>query len=377
MKDNRLAKWARLITLAIILIYVTYEAYMHQILGGGKAPSVHALCPFGGLESLYSVLFGGSLLQKIYSGTLILFGITVIVAILFRRSFCGLLCPFGALQEFFGKIGTFLFKKRPLIPEKIDKPLRFLKYLILGLTVYMAWYTGGLWMSPYDPYVAYGHITNVADSISEDPLAIIGFILLAVSLLGSIIYDRFFCKYLCPMGALYGIIGKLSFTKVVRNPNVCINCNACTKACPVNIKVATEEKITSAECINCNECVLACPKKGALEVKTGKLSIKPLYVLILVIVLFFGSVFIADQLGFMQVKPEPLKAGVTLSILEIKGYYTIEETAKATGWSLEETYKLLGIPETVPKNTKMKEISSLVPGFSFDAAKAKASQEKP
>lgn len=377
MKDNRLAKWARLGTLAVLLIYVTYEAYMHQILGGGKAPSVHALCPFGGLESLYAVLFSGTFLQKIYAGTLVLFGITIILAIIFRRSFCGLLCPFGALQEFFGKIGNLLFKKRPVLPEKLDGPLRYLKYFILALTVYMAWYTGGLWMSPYDPYVAFGHISKVAETISEEPAAIFGFALLALSLIGSIIYDRFFCKYLCPMGALYGIVGKISPTKIVRNPEVCINCNACTKACPVNINVAEETKVTSAECINCNDCVLVCPKKGALDVKLGKKSINPLFLLVIVIVLFFGSVFVADQLGLMNVMPTPIKQGETVSILEIKGYFTIEETSKATGWTLEETYKLLEIPETVPKTTKMKEISALVPGFSFDAAKEKANKEKP
>lgn len=377
MKENRFAKWARLGTLAVILIYVTYEAYMHQVLGGAKAPSVHALCPFGALESLYAVLFSGAFIQKIFAGTLVLFVITVVIALLFRRSFCGLLCPFGALQEFFGKIGNLLFKKRPTVPDIIDKPLRYLKYLILALTVYMAWYTGGLWMSPYDPYVAYGHITNVASTISEDPAAIFGFVLLGVSLLGSIIYDRFFCKYLCPMGAFYGILGKVSPTKVVRNVDTCVNCNACTKSCPVNIDVAKQVKVTSAECINCNECVAACPVKGALEVKTSKWTLKPLHMLIIVVVLFFGSIFVVDQLGYYTVKQEMPKAGTTISILEVKGFYTIEETAKATGWGLEDTYKILGIPESVPKTTKMKEISALVPEFSFDAAKTRAAEMKP
>ena len=369
---NKFAKWARLATLAAILIYVTYESYLHQVLGGGKAPSAHALCPFGALESLYATIFTGAFIEKIFAGTLIIFIITVVIALLFRRSFCGLLCPFGALQEFFGKIGKLIFKIRPTIPASIDKPLRYLKYILLALTVYMAWYTGGLWMAPYDPYVAYGHITNVVSAISEDPAAIVGFVLLGVSLLGSIVYDRFFCKYLCPMGAFYSIVGKVSPTKVVRNVDVCIDCKACTKICPVNIDVAKEVKVTTAECINCNECVLACSVKGALEVKTAKWTLKPLHILVIVVVLFFGSIFVADQLGYYKVIKEMPKAGVTISILEIKGYFTIEETAKSTGWSLAETYTLLGIPETVPKTTKMKEISALVPGYNFDASKEKA-----
>ena len=94
-----LVRGLRIIILLGLLFYVTYEGYMHQVLGGGKAPSVHALCPFGALESLYT----------------------------FGRSFCGVLCPFSALQELFGKIGRKVFKKQFIIPAYIDKPLHYLK----------------------------------------------------------------------------------------------------------------------------------------------------------------------------------------------------------------------------------------------------------
>ncbi len=94
-----------MIVLVGLLAWVTFESYMHQILGGGKAPSIHALYPFGALESLYALLFMGSFVKKIYSGTVILLVLTVVLAFLFRRSFCGLLCPFGTLQELFAKLG--------------------------------------------------------------------------------------------------------------------------------------------------------------------------------------------------------------------------------------------------------------------------------
>lgn len=126
MKNNKLLKTIRYILLAVFLIFITIEAYLHQLLGGGKAPSIHALCPYGALESLYSLIFGGSFIQKIFSGTLILLILTMLIALIFRRSFCGLICPFGALQEFFGIIGKKLFKKRFIVPQNIDKPLRYL-----------------------------------------------------------------------------------------------------------------------------------------------------------------------------------------------------------------------------------------------------------
>ncbi|PHJ38717.1 4Fe-4S ferredoxin [Desulforamulus profundi] len=372
MNWNKASKWLRLLTLLGLLAFVTYASYMHQLLGGRKAPSIHALCPFGALESLYTLLFMGSFIKKIYLGTFVLLILTVVLAILFRRSFCGLLCPFGSLQEAFSLLGRKIFKKRFIVPQKIDKPLRYLKYVILLLTVAMAWYYGKLWMAPYDPYSAYSHIWTVSESIKEDPHAIVGFILLAVTLLGSFLYDRFFCKYLCPVGAFYGIIGKISPTRVERNDNLCIHCKACNKACPVNIDIAKAVKVTSAECINCNECVLACSKTGALEVKTARKAFHPIAMLLIVVGLFFSTILIAQATGNFQTIPSALKEGQIVPISEVKGYYTIEETAIATGFSLKEVYEKLGIPENVSKNTKMKEISNEVPGYNFDEAKAKA-----
>ena len=372
MNWKKISKWLRIIVLLGLLAYVTYESYMHQVLGGGKAASVHALCPLGALESLYTLLFMGSFIQKIYSGTVVLLVLTIVLAIIFRRSFCGLLCPFGTLQELFGRIGHKIFKKRFVIPQKIDQPLRYLKYVLLLLSVGMAWYFGTLWMAPFDPYSAYSHISAFSDSIKEDPLVIIGFILLVITILGSFLYDRFFCKYLCPVGAFYGIIGKISPTRVERNDNLCTHCKVCNKACPVNIDVEKATKITSAECINCNECVLACPKKGALEVKIVKKVIHPVVMLALVVVLFFGTILIAQATGNYQIMPSELKEGQVVQISEIKGYYTIEEAAVATGLSLKEIYEKLGIPENVSKNTQMKQISNVVESFDLDEAKAKA-----
>ncbi len=376
MAKNKIAKWSRLLTLVAILAFVTYEAYLHQVLGGGKAPSVHALCPYGALESLYNIFFLGGFIQKIYSGTVVLLLVTLVIALVFRRSFCGLLCPFGALQELFARIGLKIFKRRLIIPAVIDQPLRYLKYLILALTIGMAWFYGSLWMAPYDPYSAYSHLSNAAADLAEEPLAIFGYLILLLTVIGSLLYDRFFCKYLCPMGAFYGIIGKYSLTKVERNESLCISCKQCNKACPVNIDVAQAKQITTMECINCNECVLSCPVKDALTVKTAKNTISPLVMLVVVVGFFFGTILLAQATGNFELLPEKLKEGQTISITEVKGYYTIQETAKAVGLELKDTYQLLGIPEQVPASTKMKEISKLVSGYEFDVAKEKAGEQE-
>jgi ferredoxin len=373
MKRMNPSRIARYVILAAILTYITYESYMHVILGGAKVPSVHALCPYGALESMYALLTTGVFIKKIYEGTLILLAVTVVLAVLFRRSFCGFICPFGALQEFFAKIGQRMLGRRHVMPSSIDGPLRYLKYFILPLTAFMAWYTGELWMSSYDPYSAYAHISDISGAIAEDPVAVVGYIMLAVTLVGSFVYDRFFCKYICPAGAFYGIIGKLSTTRVVRNEDMCIHCKACDKSCPVNIKVESFKSVTSMECINCNECVNACPKAGTLEVMSFNKKMTPMAILLAVTVIFFGTIGIAQVTGAYKVTQtsaeDIAKTGTILEKSELKGSYTIEDSAKLRNITLDEMYEDLGIPNTVPKETMLKNISDMVPEFDLDVYK--------
>ncbi len=117
-------------------------------------------------------------------------------------------------------------------------------------------------MRPYDPWVACAHLT--ADDLLTTYL--VGFVVLVVSLAGSLVYERFFCKYLCPAGALLGLLSRVSFLNIRRDAAACIDCGRCDKACMMNVEVATADVVTSSECISCNECVNVCPVPGALKV---------------------------------------------------------------------------------------------------------------
>lgn len=367
--NTKYVKYLRLLLLGFFLIMVTRESYLHQILGGGVAPSIHALCPYGALETIYSLVFTGTFIQKIYSGTMIFLFITLLLGLIFRRSFCGLICPFGALQEFFAIIGKKIFHKRFVIPSIIDKPFRYLKYVVLIITIYFAWRTAGLWIDPYDPWAAYGHISSGFKNLIAEYL--VGTIILFVTLVGSMLYDRFFCKYICPMGAVYGIISKISPSKIVRNKDVCVNCGICSKNCPMNINVDKIDNVTSAECISCQNCLIECPQKGALEYRTFKNSLKPLTVVILVVALFFTGVFISKATGIFQVLPPKITQTSNINVDEIKGYMTIKDVSIGTKIELKEIYTKLGIPSTVSPDTKMKDVKNFVPGFEVEIAREK------
>lgn len=171
------------------------------------------------------------------------------------------------------------------------------------------------------------------------------------------------------MGALYGIIGKISPYKVSRDENTCINCNLCTNNCPVNIDVAHSKEVTTAECISCQSCVLSCPKAGALELKEGKKRIKPIVAIVLVLILFFVPIFVSRAFGVYNVLPSKFSANQTIKIEEVKGYMTIKDVSVYSKIDIREAYEKLKIPKNVPEDTKMKDIKSVAPEYDFDKVK--------
>ena len=388
---SRIIRW---VTLGSLLVFVLAATMLHTL--GYVAPSIHAICPYGGLESMLSLVAVGTFLKRIVIGTFVLFGSTMLLSLAMRRSFCGQICALGALQEFFGKIGQKLFHKRLTVPKKLDGVLRYLKFVVLAVTVAMAWITGELWITPYDPFNALGHL---ADFNALTTSYLIGFIVLIISLLGSVVYDRFFCKYLCPAGALYGAVGKASPYAVRVDENTCIQCGKCNRACPMNVDVmnAKNGRVTSMECINCNECVAACPVQGAIH--TGfskKAKIHPILATVLALALFFVPMGIASLTGDMQLLPnkyvglpwgtatsgegngggegEESHAEEALPAAEmeeeeyetingyapsdLRGSYTLEQAAGLLNLSLDELYSRLGLVADIPSSTSLSDAAA-------------------
>jgi polyferredoxin len=265
----------RLIVQIFFFALIALIAVNHGLEEAGKAipvlssASLHAICPFGGVVSVYQLITTGTYVRKVHSASFILMWIVFVVTLFLGPVFCGWVCPFGSIQEWFGKLGKKIFKRRfnRLIPYKVDRILRYLRYLMLGWVVYMTAVTGTLVFADIDPYFALFNFWT-----SE--VAIGGVIILIAVLVLSLLVERPFCKYACPYGAVLGVFNLFRIFKIRRNPSTCINCKACDRTCPMNIPVSTSGAVRHHQCITCLKCTSeqACPVGKTVELTTRKLE---------------------------------------------------------------------------------------------------------
>lgn len=263
---------------AVLCLWIGVEFYLFVRWGQSsgsvpfveRPPGAEGFLPISALISLKYWIQTGIINNVHPSGLFILIAI-IVVSILAKKAFCSWLCPIGTLSESLWMLGQKLFGKNITLYRWLDYPLRSLKYLLLFFFAFSIWQMdvpslAGFIYSPYNKMADVKMFQFFADIT---PFALWT---IAALMVLSIVVKNFWCRFLCPYGALLGITSWFSPLKITRNAANCIDCELCTEACPSNINVHTAGRVWSDECTGCLKCVAVCPVKFALEMKAAKRS---------------------------------------------------------------------------------------------------------
>ncbi|MGL5125248.1 MAG: 4Fe-4S binding protein, partial [Fusobacteriaceae bacterium] len=162
--------------------------------------------------------------------------------------------------------------------------------------------------------------------------------------------------YICPLGAVYSILGKFSFLKINRDKETCVNCKKCTKVCPAAIDVAQVDKVKPVDCYSCMKCVAICPTKpGSLSTNLSSAVVPTVKLAGAALGIFVGIIMVTKALGFFETMPNSMDAILKNNPANIRGWMTYEQIIQEFKLEEKELYKNLGFTETeLPLNTPIK-----------------------
>ena len=241
--------------------------------------AVEGFLPISGLLGLRQWLATGQWDHVHPAGLTILLA-ALAMAFLFRKGFCAYVCPVGFLSSLLEKAGRRIgLAKVP--PRKLDLALTSVKYLGLfgfGYSVFLGMDLRSVQAFLTAPY----NLTADARMLAffADPSAL-SLTIIGVLALLCLAVRNFWCRYLCPYGALLGLFSWLGPTAVTRDESACIQCGKCARGCPAGIPVDRKSAVRTPECIGCAECVGNCPAPGCLTVKAAGRVRLPWYALAL------------------------------------------------------------------------------------------------
>jgi polyferredoxin len=273
---------------------------------GGRAPSLakplspEGFLPIGSLMS-FKLWATTGVIDTVHPAGLMLFTAALALSLLLKKSFCGWVCPVGTLSELLGAAGRRVAGRLLTPPRWLDVPLRSLKYILLSFFLWIVvvkmpaagireWLLADYW--------------KIADlrmlGFFRRPTALAAGVLVALAAL-SLVTRNFWCRYLCPYGALLGLLSVGAAVKVQRDEQRCTHCHRCTKSCPALLPVERLGRVRSPECLGCLTCVSRCPAPGALDAAVpGRRTVPPALYAALVAAVFWGIIAAARITGHWE-----------------------------------------------------------------------------
>lgn len=282
----------------------------------GRPEAPAGLLPVGHFTSFFGMVRGGGWDTLLPAGLIIIIG-ALATSVLFKRGFCGWICPLGTLWEGFAQAGRGLMRKNIRVPRWLDYAGRGFRYLIAALIVFML-----LAVVPVAEAVAFRSLPYmwVADiktiSIMIEPTYLL--VMLFAGAL-SLLFGPVWCRYLCPVGGIYSAVGELSPCKVSRDTETCIHCFRCNNVCHAFVPIETSKTVNDTECDGCMECVKVCPVESCLQAKAaGRTVIAPWVWPILVVGLWLAIYGVAYVTGNWRspIPPDAFRAAVQSGVLE-------------------------------------------------------------
>ncbi len=235
-----------------------------------SCPAASGACPLGALQNALSATS--------HRAPYYMFGIIALYGLIFGRWICGFLCPFGFIQELLHKIPTPKLKK-----NRVTRVLSYFKYVVLVFFVGILPLAYAFRDFPLPGFCKYicpagtleGAMGLLSNKVNEGYFRMLGplftwkFLLMVSILVACVFIFRAFCRFLCPLGALYGFFNRIALVGVKVVPHQCTNCGLCIGKCKMDTR-----RVGDHECIQCGECISACPT-GAITWKGGKFFLAP------------------------------------------------------------------------------------------------------
>ncbi len=273
-----LAGWRKVVqsAFALFCLYAGYRFFLFFLWATGQTeiqvsrpPSVEGFLPISALLSLKRLFLTGEY-DMVHPAGLTIFMAALLIGFLLRKGFCGWICPVGFASNLADEASR-RFKQLRRLPVWLEYPMLSLKYILLFLFLYLI-----LWRMDLAQIEAF--LKTPYNLVAEGKMLLfflepsrLAAIIMAALVLASFVLRNFWCRYLCPYGALLGLLALTGPLGIRRDAELCIDCKKCDRVCPGSISVSEKTQVRSNECIGCLECLAVCPKKQCLTLTAGPL----------------------------------------------------------------------------------------------------------